>query len=138
MTDVIGATACALAGARQKTTSTAGALAAAQSVADELRARVTALETERTGIIAATRGGDRDPKHALALDVVEADLRDLAPMIKDANPGVAAAQAHDQEARQAVGRAEQQMATSEDAELEARLAAHARALDALLLTTLTS
>jgi hypothetical protein len=68
--------------------------------------------------------------------VVEADLRDLAPMIKDANAGVAAAQAHDQEARQAVGRAEQQMAMSGDAELEARPAAHARALDALLLTTL--
>jgi hypothetical protein len=136
MTDAIRAASHALAGARQKTTSTACALAEAQSVADKLRARVTALETERADIISAARGGDDDPKHALRIGVIDADLRDLAPMTDDANAGVAVAQAHDLEARQAVVRAEQQMTMSEDAELEARLTAHARALDTLMLTTL--
>jgi hypothetical protein len=112
------------------------ALAEAQAVSDGLKARVTAPETERASIIANARGGDRDPSHALRLCVLEADLKDMKPMADDANAGVAVAQAHDQEARQAVVRAEQQMAMAEAAELEARLAAHARALDTLMLTTL--
>jgi hypothetical protein len=136
MTETIRAAALALAGARQKVTSTAGALAEAQSVRDGLKTRVTALEMERASIIGATRSGDNHPTHALRVGVIDADLQDLAPMTEDANAGVASAQAQDQEARQAVVRAEQQMAMSEDAELEARLAAHARALDTLMLATL--
>jgi hypothetical protein len=137
MTDTIRAAAHALAGARQKVTSVAYALAEAQSVADELQARVTALETERAGIIAAARAGDHDPKHALRLGVINADLQDLAPMTADASAGVTAAAATDQEARQAVVRAEQQMGMAEAAELEQRLAEHAGKLEALLMATLT-
>jgi hypothetical protein len=137
MTDeTIRAAALALAGARQKATRTARSLTQAQSVSDDLKERITALETERAGIIAATRGGAHDPTHALRVGVIDADISDLAPMTDDANAGVAAAQAHDQEARHAVVRAEQQMTMSVDAELEARLTEHARKLDALLLTTL--
>jgi hypothetical protein len=136
MTDAIRAAAHALAAARQKVSSTASALAVAQSVSDGLKTRVTALETERASIIAATGSGDNHPMHALRVGVIDADLQDLAPMTNDANAGVAVAQAHDLEARQAVGRAEQQMTMSEDAELAARLTAHAGKLDALMLATL--
>jgi hypothetical protein len=125
------------AGARQKTAGTAHTLAEAQAIAADLKARVTALEGERSTIIANARGADPDPKNALRLCVREADLKDIAPMTDDANAGVAVAQAHDLEARQAVVRAEQQMAMAEAAELEARLTAHAAKLDALLLATLT-
>jgi hypothetical protein len=136
MTDAIRAAATALAGARQKATSTAHALAEAQSVADELRSRGAALDTERANIIASARRGDNDPKHALRLGVINADLQDLAPMIEDANAGVTAAMAQDQEARQAIVRAEQQFSMVTDAELERRLADHAGKLDALMLATL--
>jgi hypothetical protein len=136
MTDTIRAAAHALAGARSKTAGTARTLTEAQAVSDGFKARVTALASERAGIVAAARGGDRDPTHALRVGVIDADLQDLAPMIGDANAGVAVAQAQNQEAVQAVVRAEQQMAMAEAAELEARLAAHAAKLDALLLTTL--
>jgi hypothetical protein len=136
MTEVIRAAALALAGARQKATSTARSLTQAQDIADELQARVSALATERAGIIAAARGGAHDPTHALRIGVIDADLSDLKPMTEDANAGVAVAQAHDLEAHQAVVRAEQQMTMSVDAELEARLTAHASKLDALMLATL--
>jgi hypothetical protein len=101
MTDTIRAAAHATVGARQKTASTARTLAEAQSVSDGLKARVTALETERASIIANARGGDSDPKHALRLCVLEADLKDMKPMTDDANAGVAVAHSHDLEARQA-------------------------------------
>jgi dihydroxyacetone kinase-like predicted kinase len=137
MTDTIRAAAHAVAGARQKTAGTAHALAEAQSVADKLREHVTALETERAGIITAARGGGaHDPTHALRVGVIDADLQDMKPMTDDANAGVAAAKAQDHEARQAVVRAEQQFAMATDAELERRLAEHAAKLDALLLATL--
>jgi hypothetical protein len=136
MTDAIRAAAHALAGARQNATRTACALAEAQSVADELQARVAALATERAGIITATRGGAHDPTHALRIGVIDADISDLAPMTNDAAAGVAVAQTHDLEARQAIVRAEQQMTMSQDAELEARLAVHASKFDGLLMATL--
>jgi hypothetical protein len=137
MTDeTIRAAARALAGARSKTAGSLAALTEAQAVSDGLKARVAALETERASIIANARGADPDPKNALRLCVLEADLKDMKPMTDDAAAGVATAQAQDQEGRQAVVRAEQQFSMATDAELEARLAAHAADLDALLLTTL--
>jgi hypothetical protein len=137
MTDAIRAAANALAGARQKTIGTARTLAEAQLVSDNLKARVTALETERAGIIAAARGGRaHDPAHALRVGVIDADISDLAPLTEDANAGVAAAQAQNQEAVQAVMRAEHQFSMATDAEFERRLAEHAGKLEALLPTTL--
>jgi hypothetical protein len=77
MTDAIRAAANALAGARQKTAGTAHTLAEAQAIAADLKARVTALEGERSTIIANARGADPDPKNALRLCVLELTLKIL-------------------------------------------------------------
>jgi septal ring factor EnvC (AmiA/AmiB activator) len=137
MIDTIKAAAQALAAARHAADAASEAVTEAQHTADRPKARVSASQAERASIIAASRGGTRDPDASLRLAVLDADLADLAPMVAEAEAELAKAQAAEVEARQAVVRAEQRLAMATDAELERRLVIHAGKLDDLLLATLS-
>lgn len=107
-------------------------LAAAQKTASEIDTRVTALETERTGIIAAARSGDADGKLALRIGVLDADLGDLRKIAADGRAGLANAEAEVGRAGSALASAEQALALAKDEELEHQLVAHVDQLAQLL------
>jgi hypothetical protein len=137
MTEAINEAARALAAVRHAAGSAAEAVIGAQHAADRPKARVSSCQAERASIIAASRGGTRDPDVSLRMAVLDADLADLAPVVAEAEAELAKTQAAEAEARRAVFRAEQQLAMATDAELERRLVIHAGKLDDLLLATLS-
>jgi hypothetical protein len=112
-------------------------LTAAKTAADEINARVTALDSERAEIVAAARNGDTDGKLALRLAVVAADADDLRKIASDAKAGVASAQVEMNRAAQEVAVSEQQLALVKDEVLERQLVAHVDQLAELLGTGLT-
>jgi hypothetical protein len=129
--------AAALAAARHKVTDANAAAAAANGAAASIQERVDALTNERTGLIAAARNGDTSGKAALRLAVIDEDLKELAPLVRDAIEGVRRAEADAAKATAAVAQAETALAMARDADLEDRLVAHATRLDELLAATIS-
>jgi hypothetical protein len=111
------------------------ALDAANAGRKRVADRISALSAERASIIGKARAGSNDPALSLQLGVVEADLGDLGDLVAGADAEVAKVQASVAEARQAVVRAEQQLASTRDSEIERLLVVHAGKLDELLLAT---
>ena len=126
-----------LAQARAETAKAADALDRAQAEQGRVRERVDALGAERAGIVAASRSGNQDPRRALRLAVIEADLADLAPMVAKADAKLAKAQCATAAARQAVIIAEQQLERAKDEVLLTWLVVHATHRDGFLLATLS-
>ena len=121
--------------AREAANRAAQVLADVQAAAAHLRGRSAALQAERTGIIQARKRGADEPDHGARLALIGADLDGLAEMQAEADAKVARAAAEAQEARHAAAVAEQAIQRATDAELLARLTAHATKLDGLLLET---
>jgi hypothetical protein len=132
----IEAAARSVAEARHKADEAAAAVEAAEERAADIRGRRDALRAERASLVEAARNGDTDPSAGLRVAVIDEDLKDLAPLFADAQAGIATAQAALQKAAGEVAHAEMKLAMAKDADIEARLIAHATKLDELLTASI--
>ena len=137
MFEQIKAAGRALAEAKANAERARGELADAQAARTRLNDRVAAIATERSTIVAARRDGDANLEHGVRMAVLNADERDLAGLVLEADAAVKAALDTSQAANGAVVRAEQQLSMAADESLLGKLVAHATELDALLLRTTT-
>jgi hypothetical protein len=135
-TITIEAAARAVAEARHKAAEAAALIEAAEERAADIRERRDALRTERAALVQAARNGDASGSTGLRVAVLDEDLKDIAPLLADAWAGVEAAKAEAQKAASAVALTEQHLALAKDADIEARLVAHATKLDDLLAATI--
>jgi hypothetical protein len=133
MSDQIKAAANAVAEARANAAKASDALAAAQGARKRLTDRVASIQVERSGIVSARRAGSADPEAPLKMAVLDADERDLAGLVIEADTAVKAALDNAQAAQGAVARAEQHLDMAHDEWLLAKLTEHATTLDGLLL-----
>jgi len=124
MTDVIDSAAFRVAEAEQKLDAANATVTTAKKAADEIAARIAALETERGEIIDRARAGDTDGKFGLRLAVLTADGGDLCKIAADAQSGIVTARAAVERAKQALLAAEKALQLVKDEELERQLVAY--------------
>jgi hypothetical protein len=133
----IEAAARRVAEAKHRHAEAAAAVDAAKAAAGAVQARVDALQAERAAIVAAARNGDADGKAGLRVAVIDADLVDIQPLVRDAAEGVQRAASVAAEVFQAIAAAERDFALEKDHEAEALLIERAEALAGMLGTAVT-
>jgi hypothetical protein len=137
MTTNIEAAARRVAEVKHRQAEADAALKAANSAQDSVQARVGALQLERSMIIEAARSGVAADNAGLRLAVLDEDIRDIQPLIRDARDGVSRAQAEAERLAQAVAAAERDLALEQDRQVEAMLIERAESLAALLATAVS-
>jgi hypothetical protein len=135
MTPEINAAAGALAEARLGADRAAAVSVEAAEHRDEIRGRISALESDRSAIAAERQGGIDNPAHGPRLAVIAVDLEGLGHILTEANQAVAAAAAEVKKANGHVEIAEQSLSHATNTEMLRRLVDHASHLDGLLLAT---
>jgi hypothetical protein len=136
MTVEIDAAAKALATAKAEATRAESGLVKAQARLKVLADNSSALSADRVALVEEARAGGDTAALSLRLEIVRADLGDLAKMGAAAEADVTAAQAVAAEARKAVASVEWALETATADEFEKRLLVHAATLDSLLFTTI--
>lgn len=104
-----------------------------QVVAD----RISAIDADRSAIIARRQHGDSRPGDAGTVELLAADRQGLEAILAEREAEVTKAKAALAAARQALVTAQREMQRSEDEVTHAALKEHASKLDALLLATVT-
>jgi hypothetical protein len=123
--------------AKHRQSDAAAAVDAAKAAAAAVQGRVDALQAERALLVQAARNGDTDGKAGLRIAVIDADIADLAPLVRDAHAGIQRADADAAEAFQAVAAAERDLAIERDRETEAMLIERAETLSGMLAIAVT-
>lgn len=118
--------------AKHRQAEAAAAVDAAKAAAAAVQGRVDALQAERAAIVDAARNGDAEGKAGLRLAVIDADILDLQPLVRDAAEGVQRAAADAAEAFQGVAAAERDLALERDRATEAMLVERAETLSGML------
>jgi hypothetical protein len=113
------------------------AVDAAKAAAAAVQGRVDALQAERAAIVEAARNGDADGKAGLRVAVIDADIADLAPLVRDAQAGIQRAAADAAEAFQGVAAAERDFALEKDRAAETLLIERAETLAGMLTIAVT-
>jgi hypothetical protein len=113
------------------------AVDAAKAAAAAVQGRVNALQAERAAIVEAARNGDADGKAGLRVAVIDADLVDIQPLVRDAAEGIRRAASDAANAAQAVAAAERDFALEKDRAAEALLIERAETLSGMLGTAVS-
>ncbi len=136
--NIIQAAADAVARATEDLQDGDAALTVAVAARNIVSGRISALETKRSAILAARRGGDTDDATAGArLVLIDQDVADLKVLLSDAEATVTPLQTAVQNARQRVSAAEQALATETENEVLKQLIVRADTLGDLLFEAAT-
>jgi hypothetical protein len=136
--NIIHAAADAVAQAAEDREDADAALAVAVATRNAVSGRISALETERSALLVARRGGDTDDAtQGARLVLIDADVADLKVLLSNAEATVAPLQITAQNARQRVSGAEASLVTETENEVLKQLIVRADALADLLFDAAT-
>jgi hypothetical protein len=134
----IEAAARRVAEAKQRQAEADTAVDAAKGAAATVKSRVDALQAERVALVETARStGDADGAAGLRLACLDADLADLAALVRDAQAGIQRAATDAAQAFQATAAAERDFDLDKGREREAMLIERAEELAGMLATALT-